>query len=196
MAGALVDDMTSVAAHWTGGAADACADYVSDVGAAIEYEGPLNRTVARVGRLAGEALEQAARFVITTLNEVVRQIKNALSSFWGFIDNLLNIKDRIDKYRSLFEQGKALVDNARAVFEAAQAVIEVAQDPVGAVRGEIADAFQPVVDQLDEVESDVGTAHSVAEAATDLTDLADGSALADQPTADLDLGDDLERPSE
>jgi hypothetical protein len=189
----LTAHLGELGANWTGGAADRATDYVTRLAAAIGEEGPLNRTVSRVCELAAGVLEQAATFVMTALDYAARRIAEMLSSVWGFLSNVLNIKERVEEFISTFERGKELVTRAKATFEQAKATIEYAKYVTKPVREgydrleKLEEAFQYASDVKEGAEL-------VAEAAPDIEDLAEGTEFTDRPQRDLYLGDHPRRP--
>jgi hypothetical protein len=188
----LVDPLSTLGQHWTGGAADAATTYVTGVAEAIREEAPLHRTVARVYEAVAVEMERVAQFIVDRLGDAADRIARVIASnsvpIIGQLISAYNALRAIPELVEAFREARDLVEDLRELIEQAQAVIEIARDPVGAIRGEIEEQLAPVTDRIEQ-------ARDAAQLADDLSDLADPSEFEDVPDGDLSLGGNLERSS-
>lgn len=195
VAGSMTDGLATLDAHWNGGAAQACAEYVTRLSGAVGEEGPLNRTVGRLYKLIAEEAQEAIRQIIRDLTVPTEDIGTKLgysracilwvpigeSSMEDAVATLENCKDLYNAAKGMVETIESVVEQAKTFVESLVNMSEASN--VDQVVDEMANALGPWGQQVQE-----GLATTA-----DIADLADTSEFADAPSGGYAAGDDLER---
>lgn len=195
MAGAMADGLTTLDAHWNGGAAQACVDYTTKLSEALGEEGPLNRTVGKLYKLIAQEAMEAIRQVIRDLtlptediSERLGMVKVCIMTVPSGNGSLEDALAAMDNYKELFDAARSMVETIESVIEQAKGFLETAQNMAEAsdVGGAVEEMISAVGPWGQEVQDGVATAADVA-------DLADTSEFANAPTGTYAVGDDPER---
>ena len=131
---------------WQGGAANACEDYVTRLGAALEIEGPINRLVGVVLETIAGEVEQAAEFMVSTLKRAVDKIATAIATGWVPFVGWYKVYDTVRTVINVFQDAKALVESINETIATVEAVIDAARDPVGFVTDQAEEVLAPYVE--------------------------------------------------
>lgn len=195
VASSVKDGLTTLDAHWDGGAAQACVDYVTRLYQALGEEGPLNRTVGQLYKLiAAEAIE-AIRQIIRDLKLPTDDIADKL----GYVrvcfamvptgaGSITDAMESMEYYKELFDAAKSMVETIENVVEEAKEFLETVEKV-----SDVSDPSEAVENMINHLAPWGQEAKDSVASAADLADLADPSEFANTPTDEFDAGDDLER---
>jgi hypothetical protein len=197
LAGSMAEGLTTLDAHWNGGAAQSCVDYTTRLSEALGEEGPLNRTVGRLYKLIAHEASEAIRQVIRDLTLPTEDLSNKL----GMVDvcvvsvptgnaSMEDAMAAMANYKELFDSARAMVETIESVVEQAKGFLESAEQVAGAstVGGAVEEMINAVSPLGQEVQEGLATAADVA-------DLANTAEFDNAPTDAYAVGDDPERDS-
>jgi hypothetical protein len=195
MAGAMGEGLTTLDAHWNGGAAQACVSYTTKLSEAIGEEGPLNRTVGNLYKLIAEQASEAIRQVIRDLTLPTEDISERLGMVKFCVVTLPTKEGSVEdaaaamaNYKELFDSARSMVETIESVIEQAKGFLETAQkmSDASSVSGAVQELITAVGPWGQQVQDGVATA-------ADIADLGNTSEFDNAPTDAYAVGDDPER---
>lgn len=194
VAGSMTDGLATLDEHWNGGAAQACAGYVTRLSGAVGEEGPLNRTVGKLYKLIAEEAQEAIRQIIRDLTVPTEDIADKL----GYVRVCvvwLPMKEPVGDAVATLENCKELFNAAKGMVETIESVVEQTKTFVESlVNMSEASNVDQVVEEMTTALGPWGQQVQEGLATTaDVADLADTSEFADAPSGGYAAGDDLER---
>lgn len=194
VAKSMTDGLTILDAHWHGGAAQACTEYVTNLAGALGEEGPLNRTVGRLYKLLAERVREAIRQIIRDLKVPTEDIAAKLGYArvcWAWLpvnEASPDALETIQNYKELFDAAKGMVETIQSTVEEAQAFVESL-----VTMSEVSDARSLVDEMINAVAPWGQQAQDSIATTADLADLADTSEFAAAPAGGYTETGNLER---
>jgi DNA repair exonuclease SbcCD ATPase subunit len=213
----LTNALPTLLGQWEGGAAESFESYLTDLAAAISYEGPLNRVVGEIYHGVALIIREGARTVVQLIGMVVTRLRryvtgtgaielggevlrDAAGSVWDVVTGG-DVRNPLDALREEWEEIKEFYDDAVAIVEMLQTlhsdvqeIIELARDPLGALeeglRNRINEELEPLETSLEDLEEQGQQIEEGIELGQDLADLADVTDLAEAPAGGYDAGAD------
>lgn len=212
----LTGALPTLLGQWEGGAAESFERYLSDLAAALRYEGPLNRVVGEVYAGVALIIREGARVAVQLLGMLVTRLRryatgtglielggeiawDTISGAWdwltgGDFDPLEALREEWEQVQQMYDDAVAIVDMLQHLHRDVQAIIELAQDPLAALeeglRDRINEQLEPLETSLEDLEEQGEQIERGSELAEDLAALTDVSDLADAPAGGYDAGSD------